>query len=247
MNSKDRILVIGESCRDIFHYGECNRLAPEAPAPVFNPVLTSENQGMAMNVQKNLQALGANCDIVTNSNWQSILKERYIHLNTNQMFLRVDNGDNDIERLQVKDLDLESYKTVVISDYCKGFLTKEDIEYISKNHDRVFLDTKKVLGTWTKHVDFIKINFNEYQRSKDFITTDIESKLIVTLGANGTKYRQKTFSVEKVEIKDTSGAGDTFLAGLVFHYNDTEDIESSITFANKCATKVVQKRGVNIV
>ena len=54
-----KILVIGESCRDVFIYGACDRLAPEAPVPVFNPLRTVENGGMARNVYKNLEALGA--------------------------------------------------------------------------------------------------------------------------------------------------------------------------------------------
>ena len=39
-------------------------------------------------------------------------------------------------------------------------------------------------------------------------------------------------------------AGDTFLAGLVVKYVLTKDIDKSIEFANKCATQVVQKKGV---
>ena len=62
-----RILVIGESCRDIFHYGECNRLCPEAPVPVFNPTELIENDGMAKNVQRNLISLGCNSELHTNS------------------------------------------------------------------------------------------------------------------------------------------------------------------------------------
>ena len=50
-----------------------------------------------------------------------------------------------------------------------------------------------------------------------------------------------------VEIKDLSGAGDTFLAGLVCNYLNTNDIKQAIIFANECATKVVQRRGVNVV
>ena len=41
------ILVIGESCLDVFMYGECKRLCPEAPVPVFNPTHKVENGGMA--------------------------------------------------------------------------------------------------------------------------------------------------------------------------------------------------------
>ena len=32
-----KILVIGDSCVDIFRYGEVNRIAPEAPIPVIKP------------------------------------------------------------------------------------------------------------------------------------------------------------------------------------------------------------------
>jgi bifunctional ADP-heptose synthase (sugar kinase/adenylyltransferase) len=32
-----KILVIGDSCVDIFRYGKVDRLAPEAPVPVINP------------------------------------------------------------------------------------------------------------------------------------------------------------------------------------------------------------------
>ena len=50
-----------------------------------------------------------------------------------------------------------------------------------------------------------------------------------------------------VEIKDSSGGGDTFIAGLVAEYIKTNDIDKAIRFANDCATKVVQKRGVSVV
>ena len=44
-----------------------------------------------------------------------------------------------------------------------------------------------------------------------------------------------------------SGAGDTFLAGLVCEYIKTYDMEKSIKFAQECTTKVVQKHGVATV
>jgi sugar/nucleoside kinase (ribokinase family) len=50
-----------------------------------------------------------------------------------------------------------------------------------------------------------------------------------------------------VEVKDVSGAGDTFISGLCYYYLKTKSIEESINFANECATKVVQKRGVSTV
>ena len=124
---------------------------------------------------------------------------------------------------------------------------EEDIDYIASNHDCVFLDTKKDLGKWCDNVKFIKINNIEYRRTKNMITDEMKKKMIITLGQNGCLFQETIFPVEKVEIKDVSGAGDTFLAGLVVKYLESNDIKESAKFANECATKVVQKRGVNTI
>ena len=47
-----------------------------------------------------------------------------------------------------------------------------------------------------------------------------------------------------MEVKDVSGAGDTFLAGLVSTYIHTKEIDKSIEFANQCATEAVSQKGV---
>ena len=52
-----KITVIGELGKDVFVYGESNRLSPEAPVPVFNPSYTEENPGMAGNVVENLMSM----------------------------------------------------------------------------------------------------------------------------------------------------------------------------------------------
>ena len=49
-----RILVVGDSCKDVFVYGKVNRLTPEAPVPVFNPTATKTNDGMARNVSNHV-------------------------------------------------------------------------------------------------------------------------------------------------------------------------------------------------
>lgn len=41
-----KVLVIGETCRDLFVYCDSNRLCPEAPVPVLNIVDQRENPGM---------------------------------------------------------------------------------------------------------------------------------------------------------------------------------------------------------
>ncbi len=47
-----------------------------------------------------------------------------------------------------------------------------------------------------------------------------------------------------MNIKDVSGAGDTFISGLVCEYVNSYSVKNAILFAQECATKVVQKKGV---
>ena len=65
-----KILVIGDSCIDRFVYCDINRICPEAPVPVLNPIKVVENEGMAGNVVKNLESLGATVELVTNKDTQ---------------------------------------------------------------------------------------------------------------------------------------------------------------------------------
>ena len=241
------ILVIGDSCTDIFIYGEIERLCPESPVPVINPTHQTENGGMSKNVKSNLEALGLEVDIITNTN--DIKKIRYIDDKSNQMVMRVDEHDycESINKYYL-DFDEDKYDAIIISDYCKGFLSEEDIEYIC-NYKNVFIDTKKKLGNWIKNADYIKINDLEHKKNFEIIPNypELENKLIITQGKNGCIYKGKAFPTKEVPVKDVSGAGDTFLAGLVYEFIKTKDIEKSIKFAQECTTKVVQKLGVSTI
>jgi bifunctional ADP-heptose synthase (sugar kinase/adenylyltransferase) len=238
-----RILVIGDSCIDEFIYCDIERMCPEAPVPVLKPKKSSGNPGMADNVVANLQALGIEVDIITND--QIIQKTRYVDIRSGQMVMRVDEHDK-CERYDGV-YETVNYDAIIISDYCKGFLTEEDIEAFAERAEcPIFLDTKKQLGKWCEDIDFIKIN--EFEHKKNFERLPnypfILDKMIVTIGSKGCKYKDEIYPVPEVSVKDVSGAGDTFLAALVVAYLKNNDIKTAITFANKCATKVVQKRGV---
>tara|TARA_B100000287_G_scaffold150169_1_gene141945 strand:+ start:83 stop:841 length:759 start_codon:yes stop_codon:yes gene_type:complete len=251
----NNILIIGDSCKDIFVYGKIDRICPEAPVPVFNPTHQTENGGMAKNVAANLDTMGASGHLITNAN--EIIKTRFVDSKTNAMLLRVDENDSTqrIDRDVLMSISDNTYKgetfdALIVSDYCKGYLKEEDIKYIAKNNNNVFLDTKKLLGEWCLDVDFIKINGVEYEKTKDTIDWDkFDDKLIVTLGEKGCMYKGINYPVPKVtSVKDLSGAGDTFLAGLVYKYiSNGNDIDKSIEYAQECATKVVQQAGVTTI
>ena len=238
-----KILVIGDSCTDEFIYCDIERICPEAPVPVLKPRKSSGNPGMADNVVANLQALGVEVDIITND--QIIQKTRYVDIRSGQMVMRVDEHDK-CERYNGV-YETVNYDAIIISDYCKGFLTEDDIEAFAERAEcPIFLDTKKQLGDWCKNIDFIKIN--EFEHKKNFERLPnypfILDKMIVTVGSKGCKYKNEIYPVPEVSVKDVSGAGDTFLAALVVAYLRNNDIKTAITFANECTTKVVQKRGV---
>ena len=245
-----KILVIGESCLDVFHYGESVRLCPDAPVPVFKSLSITQNAGMAKNVQKNLTSLGTAADIITNEDWEEIIKTRYVDLRTNHMFLRVDEGDDRYRPITMEDVernDFSLYEAVVVSDYNKGFLPPKILKEITRRHSLTFLDTKKHLGDWSKDYSFIKINHKEYEETKHTLDDQMIAKLIITRGPHGCEYRGLAHPVASVEVKDTSGAGDTFLAALAKAYVESHDISAAIEFANECATTVVQRRGVSVV
>ena len=253
-----KILIVGDSCTDVFVYGEITRLSPEAPVPVFNPLRQRENDGMARNVANNVEALNVTIHTITNKN--DIRKVRYVDKKSNQLVLRVDEHDycdriSEETLIQIKNNECQpsmSNKTtvdaIIISDYCKGFLQEEDIQYICENNDNVFVDTKKKLGDWVGGADYHKINSIEYERNKDFLQdNDIINKTIITKGNEGCLFQGKIYPTEDVPVKDISGAGDTFLAGLVVEYVKTNDIIKAIAFAQECTKIVVQKHGVSAV
>ena len=240
-----QITIVGESCLDVFVYCDAIRLAPDLPVPVLQEIHIETNPGMAANVQRNIEARSVSTALVTNRNWDEIVKRRYMHDGSNHMFFRVDTPHN-IARLNVQELDM-GVDVIVISDYNKGFLTESDIEFICKSHPLVFLDTKKVLGNWAESASFIKINDYEYMNSKGYLTETLSQKIIHTRGQEGCDFQGKNYPVEKLEVRDTSGAGDSFMAALVVEFLKTKKIEDSIIAANHAASKVVRTRGVGVI
>jgi D-beta-D-heptose 7-phosphate kinase/D-beta-D-heptose 1-phosphate adenosyltransferase len=242
-----KVLVIGDGCKDVFRYGNCERLSPEAPVPIFKPTKARDNGGMAVNVYNNLKSLGVDCDIITDS---GATKTRYVDEVSNQMLLRIDEND-ELENIMLSDLSkikYHEYRAIVISDYNKGFLTETDIVYICNNHNLVFMDTKKVIDNWAFGVEVIKINDKEFRTNSHKLVKEYNGELIVTHGKEGASLWFDKFPIEEEhEVRDLSGAGDTFLAALVASYINNNDIRKAIKFANKCAAWVVTQKGVVVV
>lgn len=234
---KFKILLVGDICTDVYQYGTIDRLSPEAPVPVFVPTHIKECEGMAGNVYDNLLTLG--CDVQLVAGWRS-KKIRLIDSKSKQHIVRIDH-DIKSKPVDLHDYVHEQFDAIVVSDYNKGAVTYEVIEYILANFDvPIFIDTKltdleRMQGAW------VKINSLEYSKIKSECTG-----LIVTEGENGSHavHHNIRCSAPKVEVVDVTGAGDTFLASLAYRFLETNDIKQAMEFANKAASVTVQHMGV---
>jgi len=230
-----KVLLIGDSCTDIYHYGTIDRISPEAPIPVLLTKNLLTCPGMAANVNNNLKAFNIDTDFITNE--EPITKTRFLDIKTGQHLLRVDKEKTLKEINELPKLD--KYTAIVISDYNKGFLSYNYIEQIiNTSKVPVFIDTKKRDLKRFKNA-IIKINEREFKNR----TSDCDN-IIVTLGSNGVLYKDNIIPAPKVEVFDVCGAGDTFLSALVCKYINSKDMIASINFANKAAAITVQHSGV---
>lgn len=233
---KFKVLLVGDNCVDIYRYGTVDRISPEAPVPIFKLSYEEQKPGMAANVCANLEAFGV--DVSTCFGPKSE-KTRLIDIRSRQHIVRIDNDiiSQPVEFESIGKLDF--YDAVVISDYNKGWISYQLVKDIRKNYaGPIFVDSKK---TDLKQFNgcFVKINKKEYNES----VTQM-SNMIVTLGSSGARYHDQTYPVDKVEVVDVCGAGDTFLAALVFEYLNTSSIKSAIPFANRAGAICVQHSGV---
>ncbi len=240
-----KILLIGDSCEDIYHYGICERISPEAAVPVMKELRTTSAPGMSANVLLNLLMFDLQVEHITNKN--KIIKHRFIDERYNQHLLRYDAG----EAIPIESLDLElldpkdKYDAVIISDYDKGFLRESDCEYICEmfKDTPLFVDTKKNNLTCFNNC-VIKINEKEFENIREH---PINSEFVVTLGDRGTLYNKTIFKTDPIEVFDVCGAGDVFLAGLVYGFLTFGSMENSIMLANRCARISVSKMGTYVL
>lgn len=227
--------MIGDSCVDEYQYGYVNRVSPEAPVPIFNYLYTEEKPGMVFNVKDNLEKYPVEVTLMTDLPSRKV---RLIDRKTNHHLVRIDHDNHSKEPLMFATQIPGVYDAVVVSDYDKGFITYDLLEKISDLFDGpIYVDTKKK-GLGRIKNCFVKIN--EQERNE---CTSVCDNLIVTLGARGAMYQDVVYETDFVEVADVCGAGDTFLAALVYHHLRTSDIRTAIKLANKAAAVTVQHLG----
>ena len=237
------VIVIGDKCTDKYVFGKTTRLSPEQPVPVLDQTRIEERPGMAANVEVNLKAFGI--DTLLLSQREEITKTRFIDTNSGYQLMRLDETPQ-VGRIANAELKMAMIHmnpdAIVISDYDKGYINDDDLWHLCNNFNRpVFVDTKKRRLFHRDNV-FWKINKKEYDLlDKDHLPND--THLIVTLGNDGALWAGMKFLPQVVKVFDVCGAGDTFMAALVYEFLKTQNMQKSIDLANRAAAISVTHPG----
>jgi D-beta-D-heptose 7-phosphate kinase/D-beta-D-heptose 1-phosphate adenosyltransferase len=262
MNLPKKVLVVGETCWDISLNGHCTRICPEGPVPilsVINPLTLLDYEdratlGMAGNVSANLMHLGCNVETITNEVVKPFKIRFFDEVSGNLMF-RADLADKVVDKFdrdRFKKACEEDLVCIVVSDYDKGFLSEQDLQWMAAlaamKEIPIYVDTKKPVNNTTFwEFTLVKINLLEYTMSRRVTGKALDklANLVVTTGSDGCtmgvmRYKQK----QSRDVRDVCGAGDTFLAALAIQHALTKDIKRAIDFANLCAGSVVEHHGV---
>jgi len=157
-----------------------------------------------------------------------------------------------------KSLNINNDDVVVVSDYNKGIV---DLELMNSLKDvKVFVDPKQMPQMY-KDCFLVKPNMSEYNswfgefdiaKAKQHLVQFNWEWLVVTDGANGVHVINKKdhwhFKEDVREVADVTGAGDTFLAVLVYgHVIKNMNIQDSCKLACYASARNVEKRGVHPV
>lgn len=247
---KKKILVVGDSCTDIYCYGKVERISPEAPVPIVKIERTEHKNGMASNVAENLRTLGNTVDLATNK--KKPQKIRYVDSRSNYHMIRVDMDDHIDEKLSdsYHFANLKNYNAVVVSDYNKGFLTSAARDSLTKKclefNVPLFVDSKlQDLRIYEGAI--LKINESEWNNCKYF-PDQSKTQIVITLGKSGAMLNDRVIKGREVAVFDVCGAGDSFLAGLVhFYLQNGKNLERAIERANIVGSIAVSKFGVYAV
>jgi rfaE bifunctional protein kinase chain/domain len=192
-------------------------------------------------------------------------KNQLIRIDDEQIY-NIGELSNNLKR-KIKSV-IKKSSLVIISDYGKGFCTKNIcqfiIKYSNKKNIKVIVDPRKNFNDYEKYVnaDFITPNLNElrllfpklknnnrdiFVSSKKIINKYKIKNVITTRSEKGISFTNENMNINiKTNVKkvfDVSGAGDTVVAVFSILFILNKSIEECLKISNKCAGVVISKRG----
>ena len=164
---------------------------------------------------------------------------------------------------------LPHIKGIIISDYCKGLITKSLVKKILDiTKSKVFIATDPKIGhfNYYKNLSLLTPNLNEASFGSGIEIKDEETlvdagrelikklnckSLIITRGDEGMTIFEKSNSITHIktyarEVYDVSGAGDTVIATLTLCHSAGLSLKEAAVVANHAAGIVVGKLGTAV-
>lgn len=274
------IAVFGDVMLDEYWEGTSTRLSPEFPVPVIDDVKKDFRLGGAANValtcrvfsndvtlygvvgndqsgetiRRNLLAHDIKDNMLTSYLSNTITKLRVT--TNNQQVCRIDSGNID-QSIYISVA--PTHDVVIISDYDKGSLSEDFIQYIIEDSMcKVIIDPKG--ENWDKYngAYCLTPNLKEFEQAygkysdciaKQAIINHNLQGLLITKGSAGLTWVGASGDVLNLpsiarEVFDVTGAGDAVIAtlGAYLHMG----ITTALYKANNAAGAVVAKRGTSL-
>lgn len=281
-----KVLVVGDIMLDKYVVGNVTRISPEAPVPIVHVKEEYYTLGGCGNVVRNLRELGAEVDCMATVSLdrdgervldeldrigakslcsydlqQTIIKERIIADDRKVQMLRIDREEVGSVNAQ-KSIDIfekysrNNYDIVIISDYAKGMISKEIMEFINTKIDaRVIIDPKPINGFLYENAYMITPNEKEWsvmELSSQYTLKHVKY-VLETKGKDGMILHDRVTSTDwpikskPVDVYNVSGAGDTVVAVMALCLSMGFENYASSVIANSCAQYVVTQAGTTTV
>lgn len=199
--------------------------------------------------------------LIHDSRYQTIVKTRIIADERKVQMLRIDHEDvrevNDRQAIvHLKRYCKNDYDMIVISDYAKGMISYQLMEYLKVHQDApIIVDPKPAHGYM--YNDVFMITPNEKEWASMVVSSKYALKnvpyILETRGRDGMIMHMNDATTHiridsnPVEIFNVSGAGDTVVAVMALCLSLDYEPVYAARIANECAAYVVTQPGTSIV
>lgn len=245
-----RVVVVGDAMVDHYYFGESMRLCPEAPVPIvrWKGPPQARHGGAALVAAQLKEILGVDNVLEAYGSWS----HKYRYYADNHMMLRADRDsvslpteyfESQVELL----LNQPRVEAVVISDYAKGGLNDALAQKIIAAGKKVFVDAK-LAWEWYKGAFCAFPNRYEGLSGTTLERRDWFSHVVRKNQHHGCLVDGEPISAYRMgEMRDSTGAGDVFIASFVAWFLKTSDLKASAKFANMVAGISVKHIGTHVV
>lgn len=248
------MIVIGDRIIDKYIIGTSDKLSPEAPVPIIQPLHELVCEGGASNVMANIRSFGSDPHHFIHNVNQDTIKTRI--LANGHMICRIDEEEYIPFKPNMEYYNLSGQRTAIISDYNKGVVDSPEhiIGQLNNRDIDIFVDPKKSFSRYSDAyaIKANKIEFENEIKAKyedhtaAMFCLDLCKKynfchIVITLGSDGCFvydglcHKGYRIYSEKKTVIDVTGAGDVFIAALAHYHEQGYHISEAAEFANKLA------------